>query len=224
MVSGDARRRATAAREPGDRDMPETKISTLATHVTDMHALINYGLRVIDRQAEQLRRRNQQSEALAAVHEFQRVLRAHLTQLGARAGALGGKTTLPLKDLVTTLTGVAAGLIGALRPEAASRAIRDDYTFLSHAAIGYLMLHATASGLGDGMTAALAEQGYRDVARLVMHIDQILPALVLQELRKDGLPVGPLSEQSRMMIRRAWDRESALSNLGSEHTARGPAA
>jgi hypothetical protein len=201
-----------------------TETSTLTTYLTDMRALINHGLKAIDRQAEQLRRRNQQTEALAAVHEFQRVLRAHQTHLDARAGALGGKSTRTLKDVVTTITGLAAALMGALRPEHTAKDIRDDYTFLSHMAIGYLMLHATASGLGDGVTANLAEQGYRDMARLVMHIDRIMPALVLRELRKDGLPVGPISEQSLMMVQRAWDREVLHSNLGGEQTARGPAA
>ena len=204
--------------------MTETSTSTLTHYVTDMHALINHGLKAIDRQAERMRRRSQHSEALAAVHEFQRVLRDHQLQLGARARALGGRTTQPLKDLVTTITGIAAGLIGALRPEEVARALRDDYTFLSHVGISYLMLHATASGLGDGVTATLAEQGYRDMARLVMYIDQILPALVLQELRKDGLPIGPVAEQSLMMIRRAWDREAARSSFSGEQTARGPAA
>lgn len=204
-----------------------TETSTLTTYITDMRALINHGLKAIDRQAEQLRRRNQQAEALAAVHEFQRVLRSHLTHLDARAravGGSGGRSPRLFKEVVTTITGIAAGLIGALRPEQTAKDIRDDYTFLSHVAIGYLMLHATASGLGDGVTAALAEQGYRDAARLVMHIDRIMPALVLQELRKDGLPVGPISEQSLMMVQRAWDREAALSDLGGEQTVQGPAA
>lgn len=204
--------------------MTETAKSTLTTYITDMHALINHGLRAIDRQAEALRRRDSQPEALAAVHEFQRVLRGHLTQLGARAGALGGKTSWPLKSFVTTITGAVAGLIGALRPEQAARAIRDDYTFLSHVAIGYLMLHTTATGLGDDATATLAEQGYRDMARLVMHIDQMMPALVLQELRQDGLPVASISEQSIVMVHRAWDREAARGGPRGEPTAPGPAA
>lgn len=204
--------------------MTETATSTLTTYITDMHALINHGLQAIDRQAELLRRRNSQAEVLAALHEFQRVLRGHLTDLGARAGALGGKTTGPFKSLFTTITGAVAGLIGALRPEQAAKAIRDDYTFLSHVAIGYLMLHTTATGLGDAATASLAEQGYRDMARLVMHIDRMMPALVLQELRQDGLPVASISEQSTMMVQRAWDREAMHGGLRGEQTAPGPAA
>ena len=203
--------------------MPEKSTATLTTYITDMYALINHGLKAIDRQAEHLRKKDPHPEALAAVHEFQRVLRVNMMALDVRARALGGKATQPLKEVVTTLTGIAAGLISALRPEAAARAIRDDYTFLSHMAIGYLMLHTTATGLGDMETAALAEQGYRDAARLVMRIDQIIPSLVLQALRQDGLPVGPASEQSIMMVRRAWNREAAANGM-SEQPAPGPAA
>lgn len=202
----------------------EKSTATLATYITDMYALINHGLKAVDRQAEHLRKKqDSHPEALAAVHEFQRVLRVHMSALDVRAEALGGKTTKPLKEVVTTLTGIAAGLISAMRPEEASKAIRDDYTFLSHVAIGYLMLHTTATGLGDMETASIAEQGYRDAARLVMRIDQIMPTLVLQELRQDGLPVGPASEQSIMMVQRAWNREAALNGRG-EQSAPGPAA
>lgn len=188
--------------------MSEQSTATLTTHVTNMHALINHGLRVIDRQAQLIRRKDPQAEVLAAVHELQRVLGHHLSQLDARARVLGGRTSQRLKDAVTTLTGLATGLFNALRPEPAARAIRDDYTFLSHVAISYLMLHTTASGLGDGETAALAEQGYRDAARLVMRIDQIMPALVLHELQRDGLPVRPVGEQTLQMVHRAWRREA----------------
>lgn len=204
--------------------MTENSTATLTTYITDMHALINHGLRTLDAQVVHMRKRNLQSDALAAVLDFQRVLRGHQNQLQGRARALGGKTTRPLKDLVTALTGIAHGLISAVRPEDVAKGIRDDYTFLSHVAIGYLMLHTTASALGDGVTANLAEQGYRDAAQMVMRIDQIMPTIVLQELRQDGLPVGPVAEQSRMMVQRAWDRSVVPSGLGGEQTAPGPAA
>jgi hypothetical protein len=202
--------------------MPENSTATLTTYITDMHALINHGLKAIDRQAEHMRKKDPHPEALSVLGEFQRVLRGHLLQLDARAKTLGGKTTQPIKDAVTTLTGLAAGLISAVRPEEAAKGVRDDYTFLSHVAIGYLMLHTTASGLGDAETATLAEQGYRDAARLVMRIDQLLPSLVLQELRQDGLPVGPVgpvAEQSLMMVQRAWRREAPSAGFDAAPSA-----
>jgi hypothetical protein len=76
------------------------------------------------------------------------------------------------------VAGVVAGLYNQVRSEAASKSIRDDYTFLSHCAVAYLMPH-TISSLGDGETAQLAERGYRGCARIIMEIDRLLPSLVL---------------------------------------------
>lgn len=197
--------------------MAETANATLTTYITDMHALVNHGLQAINRQADSLKADHPQ--ALAAVHEFQRTLRSHLTLLDARAKALGGRVTRPLKDVVTTVTGLLAGLVGAFRPEQAAKAIRDDYTGLSHIAIGYLMLYTTASGLGDRETAALAEHGYRDVARLIMHIDRVMPGLVVQELRRDNLHVADVEADVHAMISRSWSREAADVGLGAGPTS-----
>lgn len=194
--------------------MTENATATLATYITDMHALVNHGLRAIDRQVESLKD-TKHAQALAALQEFQRTLRAHLSLLDARAQAHGGKLTRPIKDAITAVTGVLGGLISTVRPEEASKAIRDDYTFLSHVAIGYLMLATTASGLGDRETAALAEQGYRDAARMVMIIDKIMPGLVIAELREDGLTMADVEEPIRAMISRSWRREADDLGLGA---------
>lgn len=194
--------------------MTENATATLATYITDMHALVNHGLKAIDRQVESLKD-TRHAQALAALREFQQTLRAHMSLLDARAQAHGGKLTRPIKDAITAVTGVLGGLISAVRPEEASKAIRDDYTFLSHVAIGYLMLATTASGLGDRETAALAEQGYRDAARMVMIIDKIMPGLVIEELREDGLTMADVEEPIRAMISRSWRREADDLGLGA---------
>lgn len=194
--------------------MTETATATLTTYITDMHALIVHGLQAIDRQAETVKHK-QHPQALATLQEFQRTLRGHLTMLEARAKALGGKLTGPLKDAVMTVTGLVAGVMNTVRPERAAKAIRDDYTFLSHVAVGYLMLFTTASGLGDRETASIAELGYRDAARLVMLIDRVMPGLVLAELRRDNLTVADVAEEVRAMVSRSWRRESEEVGFGA---------
>jgi len=187
--------------------MTEKRTATLTTYITDMHALVNHGLRAIDLIAQNLKGEHH-PEAVAAVVDIQRTLQGQLTALDARAQALGGKTTQPIKDAVAAVTGFAAGLIAAVRPEEAAKAIRDSYTYLSHVAIGYLMLYTTAAGLADRETSVLAEQGYRDAARLVILIDKIMPVLVTQELREDGLPMAEVSDEAHKMVVQAWQRES----------------
>lgn len=194
--------------------MTEKATATLTTYVTDMHALIVHGLQAIDRQAETVKHKHY-PQALAALQEFQRTLRSHLTMLEARAKALGGKPTRPLKEAVTTVTGFLAGVINTVRPERAAKALRDDYTFLSHVAVGYLMLFTTASGLGDRETAGVAELGYRDAARLVMVIDRVMPGLVLTELRRDHLSAAAVEDEVRSMVSRSWRRESEEVGFGA---------
>lgn len=188
--------------------MTEKRTETLTTYVTDMHALVNHGLRAVDLIAQNLKG-DPHPQALAAISDCQHTLRSQLETLDARAQALGGKTTQPIKDAVTAVTGFAAGLIAAVRPEEAAKAVRDTYTYLSHVAIGYLMLFTTASGLGDRETANVAEAGYRDAARLVILIDRIMPALVIQELREDGLPMSEVSDEVQTMVVQAWRREAS---------------
>lgn len=194
--------------------MTEKRTATLTTYITDMHALVNHGLQAFDRIHQNLKG-ERHPEALAAMSDAQQTLRGQLTQLDARAQALGGKMTQPIKDAVMAVTGFAAGLIAAVRPEEASKAIRDSYTYLSHVAIGYLMLYTTASSLGDNETTIVAEQGYRDAARLVILIDRIMPTLVIQDLREDGLPMTEVSDRVQAMVIQAWRREASGMDSGS---------
>lgn len=186
--------------------------STLKTYVGDMHALVGHGLQAIDRQVDNLKGENH-DEALRAVREFRETLQTHVKALDDRMNVLGGSGSKPVKDAISAVAGVAAGIINAMRPEEASKSLRDDYTFFSHCAIGYLMLHTTAHALGDTETAGLAERGYRDCARMVMTIDRIMPALVIQELRQDDLPVTDVSDPVRSMVRDAWRREAVAAGV-----------
>jgi len=192
----------------------ETANETLTTYVSDMHALATHGLKAIERQLENIKDEGH-PEAYAAVREFQRTLQSHTFLLDARVKALGGSSTQPVKDAVSAVAGVVAGLINAVRAEEASKSLRDDYTFFSHMAIGYLMLYTTAAGLRDRETASLAETGYRDVARLAIHIDHIMPTVVLQELRQDGLSVVDVSHEAVAMLKNAWDRSAASTGIAA---------
>ena len=57
------------------------------------------------------------------------------------------------------------------------------------------MLHATAAGLGDGSTAALAKRHLDDFAPIIVEISKTIPAVVLQELSDDGEKVAITAAQ-----------------------------
>lgn len=186
-----------------------TRNETLTTYVGDVHALVSHGLEALERQVDNLRKVSHK-DALPAVVEGQRMLERQKAALGARLESLGGSATAPVKDAVTAVAGVAAGLINAVRPSETVKSLRDDATFFSGLGIAYLLLYTTASGLSDSDTAAVAQEGYEDTARMVMHLDGILPKVTIEELREDRLDVSDVSDRVKTMVEKAWDRAQPL--------------
>jgi hypothetical protein len=181
----------------------------LSTYVSDVHALVSSGVQTIHRQVEQLKNVSHQDAKLAVV-AFESILRKQEFALEERMRALGGTTTKPVKDLVSAVAGVAAGLLNAVRPSETVKSIRDDHTYFSHLGIAWLMLHTTASSLGDAETARLAERGYAETAKLIMHVDHILPKIVIEELREDkALRPIDTQEQSWQLLENAWNRDAS---------------
>jgi hypothetical protein len=185
--------------------MPMTTNETLRTYVGDVHAVVSHGLQAIDRQVENLAKVSHR-DAMPAVREAKRVLEQQKSRLEARLTSLGGSATAPVKDAVSAVAGVAAGLINAVRPSETVKSLRDDATFFSGLGIAYLLLYTTATGLRDSETAGLAQAGYQDAARLVMHLDRILPKVTVEELREEKLDVAEVTEAVRTMVQAAWDR------------------
>jgi hypothetical protein len=188
-------------------------LDQILTYTGDVHALVNHGLQAIHLQTESLKTVSH-VDARTAVVEFERVLTGQKANLEARITALGGKATSPVKDAVSATLGAAAGLINKTRASETCKSIRDDYTFLSHLAVAWMMLHTTTQALGDQETASLAEKGYTETARLLMHIDKILPKIVVEELREDKTlhPVD-VQNQTQSMIKNAWNRESTAQSF-----------
>jgi hypothetical protein len=187
----------------------DTRNETLTTYVGDVHALVSHGLQAIERQVENLRN-VRHKDALPAVVEGQRILERQKSALEARLKSLGGSTTAPVKDAVAAVAGIAAGLVNAVRPSETVKSLRDDATFFSGLGVAYLLLFTTASGLADVETSTLAQEGYEDTARMVMHLDAILPKVTVEELREEKLNVSDVTEKVKAMVGKAWDRAQPL--------------
>jgi hypothetical protein len=106
------------------------------------------------------------------------------------------------------MAGVAAGIIDLVRTEGLPKNLRDDYTAFNLASIGYLMLHTTATSLGDREVADLARQHYADYADVIMRLSRVVPASVIRYLQADGLPArdDALSEINQT-VENAWRGE-----------------
>jgi len=200
--------------------MPEKTRETITKYLGDLHALESHGLQAIARQAEEVQSA-EHPEAHRAIQNFKKTIEDHVKAVETRLTALGGSTTSPIKDAAATVAGVAAGLYNKTRTEKVSKSLRDDYTFISHTAVAYLMFHTTSMSLGDDESARLAERNYRDAARMVMEIDHILPKVVIEELRQDGAQARDVAEHCRKMVHDAWNRNNAFSTSGMASTASG---
>jgi ferritin-like metal-binding protein YciE len=185
--------------------MDTDKNQILVTQLTDLHALCNYGLKAINEQIANLTDQGYPE----VLHELRRIrssLERHEEVLDARARVLGRTLSAPIKDAFSAVVGVAKGIIQGMRADEALKVVRDDSTYVNHVAVSYLILDTVARALGDGDTAAIAEAGYREAARMLIEIDRLLPGLVMHELRRAGAPVvADVSTEVRRTVKEAWE-------------------
>jgi hypothetical protein len=126
------------------------------------------------------------ADAASLTTRIRTLTTAHERALQTQLDALGGHPAAGVKSAWSQLLGNAAATISGSRKMKVSKSLRDDYTALALASISYTMLHATALGLGDETTAALAKKHLDDYAPIVVEIGKAMPGIVLEELRADG--------------------------------------
>jgi ferritin-like metal-binding protein YciE len=175
---------------------------TIADYVGDMAALESHIEEALDRQLTEVK---DDPPALAAAHGFHDMVKRHRDTLKAMEEETSKTIGTPIKEAGAALIGKAAGIIDLVRTEGISKGLRDDYAAFSLAAISYAMLHTTATALGDGRVASLAERHLRDHAEAIMTINEIMPGVVMRELEKDGHRADPAAvEATREAGLRSW--------------------
>lgn len=188
---------------------------TLRPHIADMMAVERHILEAIRRQAkdDDLRRLPDIDQIL---HKIAAALTGHVGELEIHLeGFRNGKATDNLKGIVGSALGTLAGIYDQLRKDTASRALRDDYTALSLAAMSYTMLHTTALGLGQDATAELALRHLKDLTPLLVEISKLMPAVVARELTFEGYPVeSAVAPQAARNTHEAWSPEYLRGQAG----------
>ena len=188
----------------------DKNLNTVQQYVGDMVAIEDHIEEAIDRQ---LTLAQDYAPADAAVNRFHQMVKDHREGLKAHLQSLGGSESSPLKTAVADLFGKAAGVIDRLRTEAVSKALRDDYTAFNLAAVGYAMLHTTAHALNQASTAEIAARYLKDYAAAVQQINQLIPGVVVWELRKDGHVVDAAAERHGLeTLNEAWRASSPSSS------------
>ena len=184
---------------------------TIADYVSDMVALESHIEEALDRQ---LALSKEHPQAGAAVQRFHDMVKGNRDALKRYQDEVGKTAGSPIKEIGSTVLGVAAGLIDKIRTEGVSKSLRDDYTAFNHACIGYTMLHTTALALGDQRTADLAARGLRGHASAVQEINHIIAEVVVWELQKDKHQITNPSAaaENRKAVDQIW-KETDKSNL-----------
>lgn len=188
----------------------ENERHSIQTYLSDMLALERHIAQPLQRQVD-LDETKKFAVALTCVSTIKSLTEIHITALDQCLQHLGGHAASPVKSAWSTLLGVGAAAIDSVRKTKVSKNLRDDYTVLNLAAIGYTMLYTTAVGLGNTEVADLAKRHLSDYAKVIMQINQLIPDVVLRELADDGeRVVTTAGETIRETLNQVWKNQSDI--------------
>jgi ferritin-like metal-binding protein YciE len=184
------------------------KNEAINSYISDMLALEDHIEKAIRGQLEDLK---DYPEVTAELRQIHRKVEHHISDLkglSERRKASGVKETV--KRAGSAVLGAAAAAIDLVRTEGLPKNLRDDYTALSLASVGYTMLHTTGLSLGDQEAADLARQGFSDYAEAVTRLQAIIPAAVVAFFKQEGLPAREdVIPEVRRTIEEVWQNQSS---------------
>lgn len=194
--------------------MSDTQHS-LQTYISDMLAVEQHVREPFEAQLK--------DEGLAQYPSAQTLMRRlsdtsnrHIDALEGLLSAEGGHEAHPMKAAVTQTLGFFASTIDKVRKTGVAKALRDDYTALSLCTVSYSMLLTTANAYGETQVAGLAQQHMRDYAQILMQISDVMPEIVVQDLRDAGLQADVSAiEESRSQVEQTWRSSAAAEHAGS---------
>ena len=202
-----------------DRKNAEDAQEAIASYVTDMLALEQHIEQAISGQMADLG--DDEPDFVRELRTVHDKCETHITALKAmaeqRAGG-GQGLSGAIKKAASSMLGMGAAAVDFVRSEKLPKNLRDDYTALSLACIGYVMLHTTAKSLGDEPVARLAQSHLENHAKCVMTIHNIIPPAVMRYLRDEGFEVrqDQLAGIART-TQSAWQSEADVTQASEMH-------
>lgn len=192
--------------------MSRTREEALDSYITDMLALEDHLEKALKGQITDFR--DEHPQVVPHLEMIHAKTRSHIAALNALIETRGGTTgksgiAETVKRAGATVAGLGAAVIDMLRSEKLPKDLRDDYTAVSLAAIGYVMLLTTARALDDAPVADVAEQHLRNYASSIMTLTQIIPGAVVAFLQQEELPArGDVVPDVVRTVVEAWQSES----------------
>lgn len=189
--------------------MMKERSETLQKYVSDMMAVEEHIANAVKRQTEDEDVYKHNPQASQIIQSIAQMTDRHAKHLEQHLQSIGGDPAKGLKEVATAALGAVAGLYDKMRTDTVSKMLRDDYTALNLAAVSYTMLHTTGLALNDQRTAELALQHLKHYTLIIMQINQIMPTVVVNDLRDDvpGLDSSSV-QQATQNTQDAWKPSS----------------
>jgi ferritin-like metal-binding protein YciE len=197
------------------------KNEAINSYLSDMLSLEDHIEKALRGQLQDLK---DHPDVVSELKEIHRKVEHHISdlrELTERRGAGGVVTTV--KRAGSAVVGAAAALLDLVRTEGLPKNLRDDYTALSLATIGYVMLYTTALALEDREVAELAHVNFSDYARSVVRLNTVIPGAVLSFLKDEGFPVGDVLREVGRSLEEVWSGASSATSAPGE-PVRAPSA
>lgn len=188
--------------------MARNRNEAINSYITDMLALEDHIEKAIRGQLEDLKDHPDVIRDLKVIH---RQVEHHVSDLRALSERRNARTpTDVIKRVGAALLGLGAAAVDLIRTEGLPKNLRDDYTALSLASIGYVMLHTTAMALDDTEVADLGRQHFADYAESLTMLHGLIPVSVVRFLKEEGFLVREdVLPQISRTIEEVWSSVSA---------------
>lgn len=183
----------------------ESTKERIDSYVTDMLALEKHIQTAVAGQIADLDEHSEFKGPLIRIHSMCDSHARALEALTVRREQNVGGLSKVMKMAVSSVLGLGAAAVDFVRTEKLPKDLRDDYTAISLAYIGYLMLHTTALALGDAEVAGTAKVHLGAHADAMMALQQVIPAATLAFLASEGLePNTSVLATIRESISQSW--------------------
>lgn len=178
----------------------------LDSYITDMLALETHIHTALASQTADL---DEHSEFTAVLVRIRTTCETHVHALETltqrRAQNVGGISKLVKKGIASAF-GLGAAAVDFIRTEKLPKNLRDDYTAISLAYIGNLMLHTAALTFHDTEVADLARTHLNQHAQSMMAMQHAIPAATVAFLASEGVEIdATVLPEIEKTIRAAWN-------------------
>jgi hypothetical protein len=174
--------------------MNEKHIASLKQYVNDMIGLERDIVNAITIQREDDRVKSS-SELKLVLDQVLQTSERRIGLLKDLTSAEDGAIGAALKEGITSITGLLAGIYGKVREHPVSRMVRDDVIALDVSSVSYGMLLTLGLSIGHEKCVAVAGSGVEETPPLIIALTDLLPIIVAGELAADAPLANPAGVQ-----------------------------